>query len=219
MRKRRTGSGGTPATPVPIILLSANTILENAANNTVIGVLSVANGSGSYTFTITADPDSKFNISGANLRKNAAMDYEAATSHSVTVHADNGVGGTADRTFSITVLNVLEVTLNDLTLDTSTVLEGTGSGVLVGSLQSTSAGSTLSLVDSAGSRFQLSGTDILTGSVATNYATATSHNITVRETHSDGANSPHDSVITITVTQASGGTTDYTTTFIEMGQI
>lgn len=114
--RRSSGSGvgvnqrlrGVPGVGVPRIVLSDRTVAEDASVNDVIGVLSVANGSGSYTFTKTADPDSKFNINAANLRVDAALDYETATSHLVTIEADNGVDDPISRQFTITVTDVAE---------------------------------------------------------------------------------------------------------------
>jgi len=190
---------------LPRITLSASSIAEDASLNTVIGALAVANGSGSYTFTITADPDSKLNISVANLRVGAALNYEVATSHSVTIQADNGVDDPISRTFTIQVANVQEVTLSALTLDVSDIDENSIEDAVVGALQSVSSGSTLSLTDDAGGRFKLSGSNIVAGATATNYEAATSHNITVRETHADASNSPRDSVIGITVNDVAEG--------------
>lgn len=100
--------GGKAGVAVPTILLSNTSVAENVANGTTIGVLSVINGSGTYTFTETADPDSKFGVTGSNLNKTAALNYGTSTSHSVTIHADNGAGSTLDRTFTINVTNVNE---------------------------------------------------------------------------------------------------------------
>jgi len=197
--------GGKPGVGVPGIRLSAESIAENAASGSVVGTLSVANGSGSYTFSITADPDSKFAIDGDDLETDATLDYETATSHSVTIEADNGVDDPISRVFTITVTNVLEVTLSALTLDVSDIDENSIEDVSVGALQSVSSGSTLSLTDDAGGRFKLSGTNIVAGATATDYEAATSHNITVRETHADASNSPRDSVIAITVNDVAEG--------------
>lgn len=94
---------GTPA-----ILLSNTTVAEDLASGEVVGALSVKNGKGgSYTFTITADPDSKFAIDGSNLETDAALDYETATSHSVTIQADNSAGHVFSQTFTITVTDVV----------------------------------------------------------------------------------------------------------------
>jgi hypothetical protein len=104
-------------------------------------------------------------------------------------------------------------TLAALTLSASTVAEGTASGVTVGAVQGVTSGSTLSLVDDAGGRFALSGGNLITGLVETDYETATSHEVTIRETHADGNNSPRDTVIEITVEAATGiPATDYTIT-------
>jgi hypothetical protein len=189
------GGGGTPT-----ILLSGGTVLESATSGTVVGILSVANGTGPYTFTITADPDNKFDIvNDDELQTNATLNYEVATSHSVTIEAADGSPIPNPRTFVIPVINVLEVTLSALTLNNDDIEEGSAPGTVVGALQSVTSGSTLSLTDDAGGRFALSGGNVVAGLVATNYATATSHNITVRETHPDGSNSPRDTVIEITV--------------------
>lgn len=114
------GGVGLSGDPVPAIRLSARTIAEDASVNDVIGVLSVANGSGSYTFSITADPDSKFAIANDDeLQLGDTLDYETATSHSVTIEADNGVDAPISRTFAITVTNVSVIpsTISDLTAE------------------------------------------------------------------------------------------------------
>lgn len=105
------------STPAPTIVLSANTVAENAAIDTVIGALSVINGSGTYTFTITADPDNKFDIATANLITDAAFDYETATSHSVTIQADNGIDPPFTQVLTVNVSNVTPSTAAGLWLD------------------------------------------------------------------------------------------------------
>lgn len=93
---------------VAALAISATSIIEGATTGRVVGALFVENGSGSYTFTKTTDPDGKFTISGGNLVTAAALDYEAKTSHAVTVQASNGVGAPLEATFLITVINALE---------------------------------------------------------------------------------------------------------------
>ena len=144
------------------IALSNRTIAEDASVNDVIGTLSAANGSGTYTFTITADPDSKFQIANDDeLQLADTLDYETATSHSVTIEADNGVDDPISRQFTINVTNVLEVTLSALTLDADEIEEGSAEDTVVGALQDVTSGSTLSLIDDAGGRFKLSGSGIV----------------------------------------------------------
>lgn len=94
----------------PSVAITGLTISEDAASGTAVGVLSVANGSGVYTFSITDDPDNKFTLNGdgVTLETDATLDYETATSHSVTITADNGVADPIERVFSVSVLDVFE---------------------------------------------------------------------------------------------------------------
>lgn len=104
-----------------IQLSGSQAVSEAATSGTAIGTLSVLNGSGSYTFTITADPDSKFaiNVDGTTLETAATLDYETATDHSVTIEADNGVDTPISRVFTISVSNVATAILTSPT-DTET---------------------------------------------------------------------------------------------------
>lgn len=82
------------ATNEPTIALSASTVLETASANTVIGALSVVNhpsGSSGWTFAETTDPDTRFNISSANLRTTG--DWSNTTGliyYQVTITASKG---------------------------------------------------------------------------------------------------------------------------------
>ena len=96
----------------PGIRLSSNTLAENSAQGTAVGTLSVVGGTGTYTFTLSDSAGSRLQVAGGNgvnLQAGATVtDYETATSHNITVHADNGAGSTFDRTFTIFVLDVVE---------------------------------------------------------------------------------------------------------------
>jgi methionine-rich copper-binding protein CopC len=93
----------------PTILLSNRSIAENAANGTDIGVLSVANGRGTYVFTITSDPDNVFTIDTDDLDKDGTLDYETATTHLVTIQADNSIDDPITKTFTINVIDIDEI--------------------------------------------------------------------------------------------------------------
>ena len=204
--------GSTRAGPQgPTILLSASSIAENAVVGSTVGVLSVVNGTGTWTFTKTADPDAKFVLAGtggANLNTAAALNADPETggspSHSVTIQATNGTE-TISRTFSIGVTNVFEQpSLNALT-GTFTLAENSAQGTNAGTLSGRTAGSTLTLIDNAGGRVQLSGTTIQAGPTALDFEAAASHSFTVRETLADSANSPRDTTLTLTVTDVVEG--------------
>ena len=90
--------------------------------------------------------------------------------------------------------------LTALTLSANTIAENSGSGTFVAAVLSATAGSTLSIVDTAGGRFALSGATIVAGSTPTNFEAAQSHSVTIRETRAGSANSPRDTTFTINVT-------------------
>lgn len=198
--------GGAPG---PVLMLSATTIAEDAPIGSVVGTLSVSNLPDGVTvtgYTITDDPDNKFVIDDDALETDAALDYETAPSHSVTIEATLSGGDPVSRTATITVTNVFEQPdLVALTLDADEIVSGSDEDTVVGAIVGATGGSTLSLIDDAGGRFALDGFNIVAGATATDYDTATSHNITLRETLADSSNSPRDSVVTITVTDSGEG--------------
>lgn len=98
---------------VAYIALDAQIAAEDASTGTEIGNLSVANSpSGvTWTFSITADPDSKFQLDGVDdtiLEVGAALDYETATSHEVEITATPSAGDAIARVFPITITDVLD---------------------------------------------------------------------------------------------------------------
>ena len=94
------GGMGSLAKGGPVINLSASTFPENSALNTVIGTLSVSGGTGSYTFTLTSNPGTLFNISTTSLRVTSTT--IAAGSYPVTIQADNGAGSVVTKAFLLT---------------------------------------------------------------------------------------------------------------------
>ncbi|PXW89991.1 cadherin domain-containing protein, partial [Nitrosomonas sp. Nm84] len=116
------------------LALSANTVAENAANGTSVGTVSTTdpdNGdTQSYSLTDTAG--GRFAINGSTgeitVANGALLDYEAATSHSVTVRVTDSGGLTYDETFTINLTNINEaptgadaiVTINEDTSHTAT---------------------------------------------------------------------------------------------------
>lgn len=88
------------------ITLSASSIMENNAVNAVIGTLSVTDPDvgDSVVFSVISGGD-KFDVSGTSLRAKVPFNYEAATSHSVTVRATDAGGLSYDKSFTISVTN------------------------------------------------------------------------------------------------------------------
>jgi len=129
------GGGGLAVTGItfgPTIALSAASVLETAAVNTVVGTLSVTAGTtGSPVFALVDSAGGKFNISGTSLRTNALLDYETATFHSITVSVTGVTPTVANATFIIFVQDVVEpVILLTGTMVDENATAGTNIGVL-----------------------------------------------------------------------------------------
>jgi hypothetical protein len=159
------GSQVSPTT----IWLSGTTVAENIAIGTTVATIA-DDGNPLCTYTITADPDNKFDISGNNLITTALLDYETATSHSVSIRATNsittgGASGYADKTFTITVTDVSEAspdtTAPTITSSTAlTVAENASFSHTVTADES----ATFALTGDDGPRFQINAsTGVITG--------------------------------------------------------
>lgn len=178
----REGVGG------PQIVLSASSQTENTTIGTTIGTLSVVGGTGTWTFTKTADPDSAFTLTGGALKNAIVFNYETKTSYSVTIQATNGTL-TINRTITISVGNVLETTLNALTIDDNTSVAGAAwSATITGK----TSGSTITATSSDGTVLTVVGT-----TVSGTFALDGSPTVTLHETHPDAA--PRDTGIAVTV--------------------
>jgi hypothetical protein len=97
---------GGPSLPAALYLSGLNQVTEGAAPGTVIGNLQVLNGTGTYTFTKTADPDNAFTLAAGVLSTAGVWDYEVSTFHPVTITADNGAGSVLVRTVNVRVVNI-----------------------------------------------------------------------------------------------------------------
>jgi hypothetical protein len=199
------------------ITLSATTIAEDAAIGSVVGALEVINGSGVYTFSITADPDNKFAIDGTNLETDAALDYETDTSHSVTIQADNGVDTPVSRTFTIYVTDADEVAPTITSANSGTVEENATLSFALTANESV----TWSITGGADqAQFEISGSTLRWASNGTqNFESPadadTSNTYVVQVTATDAASNATNQTITITVTDVED--TVPSTTQIEWG--
>lgn len=95
--------------------------------------------------------------------------------------------------------------LRNLTLSPHTIESGSAEDTFVGYLIGTSAGSTVTLTGTAGSRFKLVDNgggvwSITAGSVATDYGASHNHSLTVHEVLAGYINTPRDSTLTVNVT-------------------
>lgn len=111
----------------------------------------------------------------------------------VSIAASLGIAATVDGTSA----GAVAPTLNALTLAASSIVENSGPGTVVGGILDRTDGSTLTLVDDAVGRFAIGGVAVVAGATATDYETATSHSITIRESKEGFAD--RDTVLTISV--------------------
>jgi VCBS repeat-containing protein len=190
--------------------LSANTVEENAANGTLVGIVTGTDPDtgDTQTYSLTNTAGGRFAINSATgeitVADGTLLDYESATSHSVTVRVTDAGGLTYDETFTINLTNVNE-TPTDLSLSANTVAENASNGTLVGTVTGTDPDTgdtqTYSLTNTAGGRFAInSATGEITvadGSLL-NYEAATNHSVTVRVTDSGGLT--YDETFTINLT-------------------
>ncbi|AXQ68626.1 hypothetical protein HOU00_gp087 [Caulobacter phage CcrPW] len=162
------------------ITITNNTILENSVQGTVVGTLATVPGGGALTLIDNAG--GRFQLAGNVIQAGAvSTDYETATSHDIVVRGTIG-GETLDKTITITVVNVNEGG-GDIVLTGNTIAENSAQGTVVGTVSTVPTANSIALTDNAGGRFQLVSGVIQAGATATNYETATSHQITIQATY------------------------------------
>ena len=114
-------------TPTDIVL-TASTVTENAPNTTVVGNLSASDpdaGDGAL-FSLLDDAGGRFAIAGNQLvvANGSLLDFETATSHTVTVQATDTAGATYSEVMTISLQNVPGATLAGT--NAANTLTGTG---------------------------------------------------------------------------------------------
>lgn len=189
-----TDQGETPTG----ISLSAASVPENSAVNTLVGTLSSVDQDSGSTFIYslvsgTGDTDNgQFQISGSTLRTAAVFDHESRAAYSVRIRTTDSTGLTYDQSFTIQVSDVPETPVN-LGLNGASLLEDDPIGTVAGTFvaEDPDAGETLiyTLVsgtgDSGNSAFVLDGNSLKTVSLL-NYEVQSSYSIRVRVTDSAG---------------------------------
>ncbi len=101
----------------------------------IVGTLSTVDpdSTNNFTYTITSDPSGLFAIAGDKIIVKAGMEtnFEASTSHAVTVRVDDGAGRTFSKSLNISVNNINEAP-TDLQFDGNSLVAKTNSDILVG---------------------------------------------------------------------------------------
>ena len=196
---------------------AADTVAEDALAGTAVGITAQAsdadatNSSVTYAFAVGGNPGELFAIDANTgvVTLAGALDYENASSHSITVTATSADGSSSSQSFSIAVGNVNESGVSVISdtdgadgspgLDENTA---TGSTVGITALATDpDAGDTItySLTNNAGGLFAI---DANTGVVTLDAALdresgGPSHTITVRADSLDGTHSTRDFTIAV----------------------
>jgi len=92
--------------------VSGGSVVENAANGTVVGITALATDADigtSISYSLTANAGGRFAIDSSTgvitVANGGLLDYESATSHNVTVLATSSDGSTNSAVFAIAVTN------------------------------------------------------------------------------------------------------------------
>jgi VCBS repeat-containing protein len=211
---RVTGSTEQNVAPTPPLLNGGTTVLvwENQA---VVGDLNATDADNDpLTYRIIDDPGQMFVIVGnaidgyrIRVAPGKNLNFEAATSHTVTVEVSDGRGGTAVQQFTINVDNQDPAQNNaptGLTLTGGAIQENSPRGTVVGSLQGVDADPIDSLVytllqDDDG-KFEIVGNELrLKAGAALNYEDKRFHDIVVRVTDLNGTGLSYDKAFRIHV--------------------
>ncbi len=178
--------------------LSNNSIAENSATGSIVGIFSTIDTDANNTFTYSlvsgtgSTDNSAFTISGNQLQINTSPDFEAKSSYSILIRTTDQGGLFYDKTFAITV-NDLNEAPSYLSTSANAVSENLPTDTVVGILNSWDPDLnntfTYTLVSGEGdadnSAFKIVG-DSLQTSTSFDYETKSSYNIRVRTTDQNG---------------------------------
>jgi len=199
----------TNVNEAPVSLVCPSVIAENSGPNAVLGTFSTTDPDAGDSFTYalvpgTGDGDNAlFNISGGQLRANAAFDFETKSSYSIFVRATDLGGLSFEGQFTITVTNVNEAPVS--LVCPSVIAENSGPNAVLGTFSTTDpdAGDsfTYALVPGTGdgdnALFNISGGQ-LRANANFDFETKSSYSVRVRATDLGGLS--FESQFTITVT-------------------
>jgi Ca2+-binding RTX toxin-like protein len=201
--------------------LSANTVVENAANGTVVGtVTGVDQDAGSILTYSLASDEGPFMINATTgvvtVQNHFQLDYEGTPVEAITVNVTDQGGLTFTKNFFINLTDVNEAPLGANMISGGTVAENSAIGTAVGTIAGfdLDAGSVLSysLLNNAGKPFAINATTgaITVAAGTLDYETTHSQSITVRTTDQGGLF--HDDNFNITLTDANDAPTNATLT-------
>ncbi|MEM7576548.1 MAG: putative Ig domain-containing protein [Planctomycetota bacterium] len=146
--------------------LTGTSVNENATNGTVVGTVTASDfdtaDGDTHTFTLLDDAGGRFaideNTGVLTVADGSRLNHEAAATHDLQIRVTDAEGATYDETFTVVIQDVNE-SPEDLTIDSARVNEGAAPGTLVGTVTGVDPddGETLTytLGNDAGGRFTI----------------------------------------------------------------
>ncbi len=189
-----TGTNNAPTD----ITLTPSSIAENNATNTTVGVLSAVDADPGDTLSLSlvsgvgSTDNASFTLSGTSLQIKVSANFEARSSYSLRVRADDGNGGLFEKVLTVSVIDIQEAPANIL-LSPGSIPENNAANATVGNFSASDvdAGDTqsFSLVSGAGSTdnasFTITGTS-LNLMPSADFETKSSYSVRIRVTDSGG---------------------------------
>lgn len=202
-----------PTNTPPVLIFDGGSVTENATAGTVVGRIETFDDDGDLvTVSLLDDAGGRFRIDGDMLvvAEGAELDFEAQSSHQITIKAMDVHGAWITKNLTIKVNDVDEnpgplpptnSPPSMVMLDGVSVVENAGNGTAIGRLKAYDPDGdalTFSLLDNADGRFAIrDGMVVVADGSKLDYETATSHQILVRVTDDHGAH--RDALFTIRV--------------------
>jgi hypothetical protein len=145
---------------VPNVNLDNNRIADTAPVGTTVGTFNVANVTGEPVYTLIDNAGGMFTLAGDLLQTAGALDYAMASQYTVTLNVAGVTPSIPDKTFTIIVTDVAEA--GDVLLSNNTIAENSPIGSVIGTFSCLNVTGTpvYSLVDSAGGRFSIVGSNL-----------------------------------------------------------
>jgi hypothetical protein len=176
--------------------LAASSFAENVSTGTTIATASAADPeSQTITYSLSGTGSGNFAVDSAgNITLAAGLDYETATSYSLTLSASDGVNTTTN-SLTITIDDVNEAPSLSNSLAAASFAENVSTGTTIATTSATDPEAqtiTYSLSGTGSDKFAVDSSGNITLSSALDYETTTSYSLTL--TASDGTNSTSNTI-------------------------
>jgi len=180
--------------------LAASSFAENVATGTTIATASASDPESQIiTYSLSGTGSEKFSVDSAgNITLSSPLDYETATTYSLTLTASDGANSTSN-TINISVDDVVELSIA-LASSSISLSETAASGTSVTTTTTTTDGSasvSYSLSGTGSDKFSVSSNGSITTAASLDYETTTSYSLTLTAT--DGTNTVTEN-LTVSIT-------------------